>query len=119
MIFSRPPAQKLGQNINIQFGDKELKVLIADGTMALVMGQGNVFVSGLQFKSVLYIPNLKCNLLSVSKLTKDIDCIVIFFPSRCIFQDQVSGKMIDSAEEKDGTLLGFNKQGSSYKSVTT
>jgi len=66
------------------------------------MGEGNISIGGLKLKAVLYVPNLKCNLLFVSKLTQDMDCIVTFLPSHCIFQDRSSGKMIGSAEEKDG-----------------
>jgi len=72
--------------------DKELIVLMEDGTMSSIMGQGNVYVSSLQLKSVLYVPNLKCNLLSVRKLNKDMDCIVIFLPSHCIFRTDPWGR---------------------------
>ena len=75
---------------------------MAEGTQSLVKGKGSVCVGGLLLKSVLYVPNLKYSLLSMSKLSKDLDCIMTFFPSYCIFQDRSSGKMIGSAEEKDG-----------------
>ena len=61
-------------------GDKELTVLMADGIVFSVLGKWNVCVAGLQLESVLYVPNLKCNLLSMSKLTRDMDGIVTFFP---------------------------------------
>ncbi|XP_052209404.1 uncharacterized protein LOC127812895 isoform X2 [Diospyros lotus] len=90
--------------------DKELTVLLADGNTSAVMGEGDISIGGLKLKTVLYVPNLKCNLLSVSKLTQDMDCIVTFLPSHCIFQDRSSGKMIGSAEETDGLYwLSENK----------
>ena len=59
----------------LQPSHQELTILMEDGTMSSVMGQGTIYVFGLQLKSVLYVLKLKCN-LSVSKLTKDMDCIV-------------------------------------------
>ena len=87
---------------NFQIGDKDLTVLMADGTQSLVKGKGSVCVADLLIESVLHVPNLSCNLLSVSKLTRDLDCIVTFFPSYCIFQDRSSRKVIGSVEENDG-----------------
>ena len=53
-------------------------------------------------KSILYVPKLTYSLLSVNKLTKDMNCVVTFFFSHCEFQDRSSGKMIGIAERKDG-----------------
>lgn len=77
-------------------------MLLADGNTSVVMGEGDISTGGLKLKTFLYVPNLKCNLLSVSKLTQDMDCIITFLPSHCIFQDRSSGKMIGSAKENDG-----------------
>lgn len=51
---------------------------------------------------VLHVPNLSCNLLSMSKLTRDLNCLVYFTPSTCIFQDQISRKRIGSADAISG-----------------
>lgn len=48
------------------------------------------------------MPNLRCNLLSVSKITRDKDCSMIFSSSHCVFQDKSSGRTMDKAEEKGG-----------------
>ena len=56
-------------------------MLMVDGSMSIVKGHGSVCVAGLQLKIVPYVPNLTCNLLSVSKLTRDMDCAVTFLPS--------------------------------------
>lgn len=74
---------------------------MADGTISSVKGKGKVCVAGLVLESVLYVPNLKCSLLSVSKLTNDLNCTVTFFFSHCVFQDRSTRKMISSVEEKD------------------
>ena len=74
---------------------------MADCTVSLAKRQGSVYVANLALKSILHMPNLKCNLLSMSKLNKDMDCMVAFFPSHCEFQELSSGKTIGSAEENN------------------
>ena len=56
-------------------------------------------------KSVLHVPNIACNLLSINKLTKDMNCVAKFFNSHCEFQDLCSEKMIGSAKECDGLYI--------------
>ena len=52
--------------------------------------------------SVLHVPNLACNLLSVSKLCKDSNYRVTFFDSHCAFQDQTLGTMIGCVRMIEG-----------------
>ena len=57
------------------FGDK--KVCIVDGSLFSIAGQGSIRLSNkivLQF--ALHVPNLSCNLLHVSRLSKDSNCHV-------------------------------------------
>ena len=51
---------------------------------------------------VLHVPNLSCNLLSISQLTKRSNCSTKFLPSHCVFQDLSSRKTIGSAKERGG-----------------
>ena len=48
---------------------------------------------------VLYIPGFTCNLLSISKITLDLHCNAVFSPLVCQFQDQILGRVIESAKE--------------------
>lgn len=51
-------------------------VRIADGSLSSVMGTGFVQITdGLLLSQVLYVPKLSCNLLSISKLTRDLNCV--------------------------------------------
>ena len=69
------------------------KIRIADGSFSPITGKGLIKLSeNIDLKSVLHVPKLACNLLSVSKLTKDSNCRVFFCDSYCEFQDQNSGK---------------------------
>ena len=80
-----------------------LKICIADGSLSPIAGKGSITISNdLTLKSVLHVPKLLCNLLSVSKLTKDSNCLVKFYDSYCEFQDHHSKKMIGSARMVDG-----------------
>ena len=79
------------------------KVRIANGNFSPIAGKGLIKISeGIDLKSVLHVPKLTCNLLSVSKLSRDSNCCVIFYESHCIFQDQSSGKTIGSARIING-----------------
>ena len=92
---------------------------------APIAGKGSIFLSPtLCLKCVLHVPKLACNLLSVSKLSQDSNCCVSFFDSRCVFQEQPSGKMIGSAKTKDGLYCFVdedfeNKQAHGYSSVSS
>lgn len=43
---------------------------------------------------VLHIPNFSCNLLSVSRVTKDMQCAITFLPNFCYMQDLISRNLI-------------------------
>ena len=49
--------------------------------------------------SMLHVLNLFCNLLYISKLTKDLHCAAKFFHSHCEFHNLYLGKMTGSAKE--------------------
>ena len=69
-------------------------------------GKGLInLTKNIALKSVLHVPKLACNLLSVSKLSRDSNCRVVFFESHCEFQEQNSGRMIGNAELCAGLYL--------------
>jgi len=79
------------------------KIATADGSLTTVAGQKEVHLdNSIVLKIVLHIPKLSTNLVSIHRLTKDLNCHVIFHPFDYVFQDQVSGKTIGHAREKDG-----------------
>lgn len=82
------------------------RIKIADGSLSPVAEKGTVILSNLlRLDSVLFVPKLSCNLLSVRKLTRDHNCIAKFFPSYCDFQDLSLGRTIGKAREYEGLLL--------------
>lgn len=52
--------------------------------------------------NVLCIPDFTHNLLSVSKLIKDLKCVVTFFPDICVMQDLHSRVVKEIGREVDG-----------------
>lgn len=50
--------------------------------------------NGMNLNNALYIPNFKCNLISVSKLTRDYNCSITFTANRCVIQDLPSRTLI-------------------------
>lgn len=95
-----------------------LKVRIADGTLSSVIGFGSIAISkSLTLKSVLLVPNLTCNLLSVSKLLKDQNCVAKFTSFDCNFQDLSSGKTIGNAKECAGLYLFEDSKNSSQSNA--
>ncbi|KAL5783022.1 hypothetical protein ACOSP7_008051 [Xanthoceras sorbifolium] len=74
-------------------------VRITDGSLSKVTGIGSIKISGqITLNSVLLVPNLDCNLLSISKFTKEQNSVAKFLPNCCVFQDSVSGMTIGSAK---------------------
>lgn len=49
--------------------------------------------------NVLYIPDFRLNLLSISQLTKDLGCRVMFDEGTCLIHDPIRGLMIGQGEE--------------------
>ncbi|GKV53382.1 hypothetical protein SLEP1_g59913 [Rubroshorea leprosula] len=56
-------------------------------------------------ESVLHVPNFATNLLSISSITKSMNCSVTFFPTHCVFQDLETRRMIGSGREDGGLYL--------------
>ncbi|KAF7842202.1 uncharacterized protein G2W53_004500 [Senna tora] len=79
------------------------KITIADGSVTIVAGLGNVRLNDhITLKDVLHVPKLCTNLISVHKLTNDSQCSAIFHPTHCVFQEQGTKRMIGHAKEWNG-----------------
>ena len=78
------------------------KIRVADGTMASIPGKGTIPLTFLSLKFVLYVSKLSINLLSIHKLTKDLNCKVVFSSDDCVFQEPVTGMTIGLAKDREG-----------------
>ncbi|XP_019256000.1 PREDICTED: uncharacterized protein LOC109234449 [Nicotiana attenuata] len=82
------------------------EVQLATGNKGKITHTGEAFVLGNKtVKNVLYVPDFKFNLLSVSKLTRDLSCSVTFFPDFYMFQDLYSGRVMGIGREHNGLYL--------------
>jgi len=63
-------------------------VTLVDGTKTAIKGIGQITpTSSFSLNSVLYVPNSHFNLISVSQLTKTLNCSVLFTPTSVCVQD--------------------------------
>ena len=70
-------------------------VSTADGTPTPVTGEGSIVLSNtLTLDSVLVVPSLSYNLLSVGQIIQELSCIVTFYPSFCVFQDILTRRIL-------------------------
>ena len=57
-------------------------VRIADGSLSKVAGIGTIqLTEDLILSPVLHVPNLDCNMISISKVTHDLNCVTKFYPN--------------------------------------
>ncbi|KAE8673457.1 Aspartic proteinase A3 [Hibiscus syriacus] len=69
----------------------------AYGSLFGIAGHGSIRINqDILLSHVLYVPNLTCNLISISKLSADLCCTTKFNSDFCEFQDSSSGKVIGS-----------------------
>lgn len=81
-------------------------VTLADGSTSAVLGSGTVNPTpSITLSSVLSLPKFAFNLVSVSKLTRTLNCSVSFFPGYCLFQDLVTKKIIGEGHESAGLYI--------------
>ncbi|KAG5582121.1 hypothetical protein H5410_052748 [Solanum commersonii] len=76
--------------------DRDLcnKVHLPTGRLAHVSHiRSSQVLGGAEISTVLHIPEFHYNLLSVSKLTRELNCCAIFYPNHCVFQDLSSGNV--------------------------
>ena len=75
----------------------------ANGACVPVANAGAVNISpSLHLKNCLLIPSLSHKLLSVSQLTKDLNCTVLLTSTNCIVQDAQTGTIIGRGTERGG-----------------
>ncbi|KAL4297890.1 hypothetical protein GQ457_12G013740 [Hibiscus cannabinus] len=81
-------------------------ITTAAGSHSLVSGFGTVTIDdSLVLHNVLFVPDLACNIISVSQLSNTSQCSVIFDGSRCILQALNSKMTIGSASLQSGLYI--------------
>jgi len=78
-------------------------ITVANGSNTPVTGHGNVHLQpSFPLKNVFHVPKLSNNLLSIQKVTQDLNCAMVIFHSHCVFQDLATRKTIGIAKEQSG-----------------
>ncbi|XP_041998275.1 uncharacterized protein LOC121748122 [Salvia splendens] len=78
-------------------------VQTANGELAPVQGKGTITVSPtLRISNCLYVPSLSHKLLSVSHVTKDLNCKLLMQPRFCMLQDIKTGTIVGRGTERHG-----------------
>lgn len=90
----------------------ETPVIIPNGSAIPVEGRGELSLpGGVKLKGAFYIPNFKYNLLSVSRLCKDLKCDVTFFPDFFVMQGLQTRSLIGAGECRGGLyFLDMHKE---------
>ena len=80
-----------------------VKIRLPNGahTMASETGLASLG-ENLTLKNVLYVPNLKCNLVSISKLCKQLNCVVTYFDDFRVIQNRSLRTLIGAGEQREG-----------------
>ena len=78
-------------------------VITAGGHILPVLGIGDVKLGNFgTLRRVLFVPELKANLISLFHLGSDLHCRIIFDDDNCCFIDKISGKEIGRFKAQDG-----------------
>jgi transposase InsO family protein len=78
-------------------------VLLPSGDKANIVAKGSMPLNSVYYlHNVLCVPTFKVDLISVSHLTRDLNCSVIFFPYWCILQDLATRRMIGLGKQHNG-----------------
>lgn len=96
-------------------------VVMPNGDQAPIISTGNLPLTPfIYLKNVLGVPSCKVDLMSVSRVTKDLNCSVTFFPHWCILQDLMT---IGLGKQRDGlyhlVAMTANKSHHPFQSVHT
>ncbi|PNX98093.1 hypothetical protein L195_g021334 [Trifolium pratense] len=77
---------------------------LPNGQTAMSTKEGTMrrLTDGLILENVLYVPQLNCNLISISQLSDESNCSVQFTSNLCAIQDHTSKMLIGAGERRDG-----------------
>jgi hypothetical protein len=78
----------------------------ANGDISSVTGAGTVMISpALSLSHTLLVPSLSHKLLSVSQITKALNCVVLIYPMFCLIQDILTKEIIGRGTERGGSII--------------
>ena len=85
-------------------GNKTIKIV--DGSLATIVEKEEIYpCAGLSLHHVLHVLKISYIMLSISKITCDLNCKATFLPDSAFFQDLSSLRMIGTAQSNRGLYL--------------
>ncbi|XP_042039539.1 uncharacterized protein LOC121785221 [Salvia splendens] len=83
--------------------DTKSYIKTANGELINVEGSGTVEISPtLRLTNCLYVPTLSQRLMSISHVTKELNCTLLMHPDFCILQDTQTKRILGRGTEKRG-----------------
>ena len=61
--------------------------------------------NNITLSNVLFVPNLNCSLISVSKLLRQTNCFALLTDTLCVLQDRFTRTLIGAGEERGGVYF--------------
>ena len=84
---------------------RKMEIRTANGCVSMVEGAGMMEISPkIKLKS-LYVSGLACKILSVSQVTRDLNCRVLMYPNFCLLQDICTGEIVGHGTEQGGLYV--------------
>ena len=78
-------------------------ITLANGSQTMVKGIGSACpLAFIPLTSVLYVPDSPFNMISISKLIRDLNFLIIFFDNSVTLQDWSMGRTIGIGREFQG-----------------
>ncbi|KAI9185245.1 hypothetical protein LWI28_005591 [Acer negundo] len=78
-------------------------VTLPSGESANIVAKGSLPLNSVYYlNDVLCVPTFKVDLMSVSRLTRGLNCSITFFPYWCVLQDLATRRMIGLGKQRDG-----------------
>jgi len=85
----------------------------------LAVNEGSIKLDeNLALSNFLHVPCLTCNLISVSQIVDEINCVAVFSKHMCALQDCTSKMLIGVGEHQDGLYYFQKKPGVKVRKVT-
>jgi GAG-pre-integrase domain len=90
---------------NIQPTKNTQNVIVANGAKIPIENTSNTNLFSKNIPNILHLPTFNSNLISVSKITKDLNCDVIFSSEAVIFQDKTTRMTIGKGHLENGLYI--------------
>ena len=75
-------------------------ITLANGSQTMAKGIGSACpLPSIPLNSILYVPNYSFNLISISKLTYDLNCLITFSDNSVTLQERSTGRTIGIGRE--------------------